>query len=267
MGTGDLDRPIGDIVPHIFKRPILYVRPSDPMLQVATYLAIGPQIYVDGITVLNGETAVGRIGGTHVIQHILLRPNNWLESVASEIMSKPAHVVSAEDELSTALEVFAKTKFAYVPVAIDGKVGTTLCIRDILPQVANDLTSQAAEFSSPLISVSANTSLKQGLGIMLNNGVRNLALVSEEGMTKIANDRIVLEFLASHEGRRAAASKNGLESVAFDQLDLQVPKAVNRNITLQTAAEYLSHVSAPCLLLPENRILTPWDIVMKGKRI
>ena len=39
---------IEDAAPHILRLPILYVDPNIRILQVATFLAIGPEIYVDG---------------------------------------------------------------------------------------------------------------------------------------------------------------------------------------------------------------------------
>ena len=41
-----LDIQIKDVAPHIFQRPILFVESNTQMLQVATFLAIGPEIYV-----------------------------------------------------------------------------------------------------------------------------------------------------------------------------------------------------------------------------
>jgi hypothetical protein len=44
-----LDIQIKDAAPHILRRPFLFVEPNTRMLQIATFLAIGPQIYVDGM--------------------------------------------------------------------------------------------------------------------------------------------------------------------------------------------------------------------------
>jgi hypothetical protein len=55
MQLTELERPITDIVPHIFKRPVLSVSPTDSLFQVGTFLAIGPQIYVDGLVVVDGQ--------------------------------------------------------------------------------------------------------------------------------------------------------------------------------------------------------------------
>ncbi|MGC1928471.1 MAG: hypothetical protein WA667_05805 [Candidatus Nitrosopolaris sp.] len=44
-----------DVASHIFKRPFLFVEPNTRMLQIATFLAIGPQIYVDGVIVMDDK--------------------------------------------------------------------------------------------------------------------------------------------------------------------------------------------------------------------
>ena len=61
MQLTELERPISDIVPHIFSRSVLSVRQADSLLQVGGFLAIGPDIYVDGLVVLDGQKPVGRI--------------------------------------------------------------------------------------------------------------------------------------------------------------------------------------------------------------
>ena len=60
--------------PHIFRRPFLFVESNTQMLQIATFFAIGPQIYVDGITVIDEvqKRPVGRISSKHIISSILV---------------------------------------------------------------------------------------------------------------------------------------------------------------------------------------------------
>ena len=36
-----------------FRRPFLFVEPNSRLLKTATFLAIGPQIYVDGLIVID----------------------------------------------------------------------------------------------------------------------------------------------------------------------------------------------------------------------
>jgi hypothetical protein len=72
------DIQIKNAAPHIFRRPFLFVEPNTSMLQIATFLAIGPQIYVDGLVVVIDDNdkgqrtrPVGRIGSKHIISNFL----------------------------------------------------------------------------------------------------------------------------------------------------------------------------------------------------
>jgi hypothetical protein len=66
---------IKDAAPHIFRRPFLFVESNTQMLQIATLFAIGHQIYVDGIIVIDEvqKRPVGRISSKHIISSIV----NW----------------------------------------------------------------------------------------------------------------------------------------------------------------------------------------------
>ena len=69
------DLRIEDAAPHILRRPILYVEPNTRMLQVAIFLAIGPEIYVDGLLVMDDKVQrgkpIGRISSRHIISSIV----------------------------------------------------------------------------------------------------------------------------------------------------------------------------------------------------
>ena len=259
-------RAISDIVPHIFKRPVLSVSLADSLLQVGTFLAIGPQIYVDGLVVLDGQKPVGRIGAS--TSSSTSWSTGWLvPTAASQIMSHPPSVVEASEPLSVALDIFRKTRFAFVPVTIDGRIATSLSIRDILRVSTCKMVTPVGEMSSQLVSVKYNTSIEKALELMLEKGIRNLAVRNEnnDGIG-IINDRKILEFLLSYEGRRVMASPIGLDAVSVDLLDTGAPRYVKQSIPACIAAEFLSDVNTPCLLLHNNRIVTPWDVVMKGLR-
>lgn len=263
MQLTELERPIRDIVPHIFKRPVLSVNPADSLLQVGTFLAIGPQIYVDGLVVLDGRKLVGRIGGHHIIQYILQHQEGWFQSTASQIMSHEPAAVEACEPLRVALDIFNETRFAFVPITVDGRVATSLSIRDILRVVAGKDVAPVGELSSQLVSVKYITSIEKALELMLEKRIRNLAVTNENNQIRVINDRKILEFLLSYEGRRVIASPMGLDAVSVDFLDMPVPKYVKRSTPAGIAAEFLCDVNTPCLLLPNESIVTPWDIVMK----
>ena len=53
-----------NVFPQIFKRPFIPVVLDTPLYQFSVFLAIGPEIYVDGLVVLekNNQQVVGRLG-------------------------------------------------------------------------------------------------------------------------------------------------------------------------------------------------------------
>ncbi len=126
---------------------------------------------------------------------------------------------------------------------------------------------------------------------MLNKGIRNIGIKEElsahddsggvsstksnrkSRLPHVINDRKILEFLLSHNGREVLR-KNGIAGLADininNNLDIISPTTVKSNTTVSSAAELLMDVHNPCLILEGNEkeeehnyIVTPWDIVMK----
>lgn len=261
-----LQHPISDAVPQIFKRPLLHVDPSDSLLTVATFLAIGPQIYVDGLVVLDSRKPVGIIGGRHTIEYILYHQKDWLQGTASSIMSHPVLALDAGRPLSEALDIFSKTGFAFVPVTINQDVVTILSVRDVLRlAVESKLKTPIGTLSSDVIAIKNNASIGSALEMMLEQGVRSL-IVRENGKTAVLNDRMILEYLLSYKGREAISRKGleGLFAIEVNALDPVEARQADKETPASIAAERLLDVNTPCLLLDTVSIVTPWDIVMKG---
>jgi predicted transcriptional regulator len=260
---------INEAFPHIFKRPLLAVHPSDSLMTVGTFLAIGPQIYVDGLVVIESDRPVGRIGGQHIIQYILDKLDDLPKATASDIMLQPASAIPASSPIGTALDIFAETYFAFVPVTIDNKAVATLSIRDVLKLAASsDLEIPVHQLSSPLFSVKNDVSIGDILETMMDRGVRNVITKDEKDVMRVINDRKVLEFLMSHEGRQMLNRKSlkRIYDVRVDILDMPVAKQIRPTMPASLAAELLSDINTPCLLTSEESITTPWDIVIKGFR-
>ena len=228
-----LDLQIKDAAPHIFRRPFLYVEQNTRMMQLATFLAIGPQIYLDGLVVTNeneharGTKPIGRIGSKQIIFSLLDSDYpDGLETKALQIMDSTVDALEIDSTLASALEVFDKTKFAFVPIVANidnernAEIGSSssvvvaaLAIRDILPLIAKtNITIPIKQISSPLVSVDGNTSITNALNLMIGTGIRNIGIndvsihdddasgsVAEDGgksqLLRIINDRKILEFM------------------------------------------------------------------------
>src|SRR6188472_4174685 len=109
--------PIIDAAAHIFRRPCLFTNRTAQMLKIATFLAMGPQIYADGLVVVDDKKPIGRIGSKHIISNIIdIGYPECLELTALQIMDDFTGSLDKNSSLSKVLEVFNKTKFAFVPI-------------------------------------------------------------------------------------------------------------------------------------------------------
>ncbi|MGC2385188.1 MAG: hypothetical protein WA631_18995 [Nitrososphaeraceae archaeon] len=300
--------PIIDAAAHIFRRPCLFVNPTAQMFQIATFLAIGPQIYADGLVVIDDKKKpIGRIGSKHIISNIIdIGYPECLELTALQIMDDFTESLDMNSPLSKVLEVFDKTKFAFVPITANNssdKIGSTrdsrakeeeeelvasISIRDILPIIAKmNIDRPIKDLSSPLISVNKNSSIRYAIDLMIKRGIRNIGIRGDNGNSsktnnhnnhnkktklRIINDRKILEYLLSHNGR-SIMHANGIDGLAeidiINHLDILSIKKVKYDTTTSKAAEFLMDIRNPCLILEgkeyggDYAIVTPWDIVMK----
>jgi predicted transcriptional regulator len=198
-----LDIQIKDAAPHIFRRPFLFVEANTRMLQIATFLAIGPQIYVDGLVVVSDNDKgqrtrpIGRISSKHIISNILESDYpDCLKTKASQTMDSTVGVLEMDSTLGSAIEIFDKTRFAFAPIVANSdnerkgeidssSLGATaaLAIRDILPLIANaNLSIPIKKISSPLVSVDGNTSITNALSYMIRTGIRNIGINEDESI-------------------------------------------------------------------------------------
>ena len=258
------DISIREAADHIFKRPSLSISPDTLLPQVATFLAIGPQIYVDGIVVIVGKDPVGRISSKHVLQKTInSKYTDWSNTTASELMDRNVLSVEMTSSLATALKIFGGTRFAFLPITDNGSLIASLGIRDILPLIVNtNVDTPARHTSSPTIYVPKETDLNHTLNIMLTNGIRNV-VIQDDNNTYLLNDRKILEFLFSPKAREImTVGKSEIGNLKVDDLDLIPISIISDDITISKAAKLLMDIRTPCVLF-ENSIVTPWDVVMK----
>ncbi|MEM2141470.1 CBS domain-containing protein [Nitrososphaera sp.] len=247
--------------PQIFRRPLLYVSPADSLFHAATFLAVGPQIYADGLVVLDAGRLVGRIGGKHLAKHILWKKERWLDASAGEIGEPLEKPLDADSPLKDALSMFSETRFAFMPVATGGKIVASLSIRDLLGIA--DKTRKAVQLASPITAVQENMGVVEALRFMVDKAVRNLVTMRPDGPYFI-NDRRVLEFLLSHEARQLVQERgfSALDDVPLSHIEFYKGRVMNPDESTSTAASLLSDVCTPCIFIG-YKILTPWDLVMK----
>ena len=257
-----IDIAIRDSVPQIFKRPYLSVLPNTTLMQIAPFMAIGPQIYVDGLVVLEGGNPIGKIGSKQILLTIInSKYPDWLKKTALQIMDSSEISLEMDYPMSRAIDIFNQTSFAFIPITKSGLVVASLSVRDVLPVImTSTFHATLKDIASPLVILSKTTNLKLALNLMFQKKIRNIIVESNNGYG-IINDRKILEFLFSQNGRKIMDSL-GIQAVEIDLVDKLSAMRVSDTTTVSKAAELLMDINIPCVLLNKS-IVTPWDIVMK----
>lgn len=259
-----IDVAIRDSVPQIFKRPYLSVLPNTTLMQIAPFMAIGPQIYVDGLVVLEGEKPIGKISSKQILLAIInSKYPDWLKKTALQIMDTSEISLEMDYPMSRAIDIFNQTSFAFIPITKSGLVVASLSVRDVLPVImTTTFQGTLKDIASPLVILSKTTNLKLALNLMFQKKIRNIIVESNNGYG-IINDRKILEFLFSQNGRKIMNMNSlGIQAVEIDLLDKLSAMRVSDTTTVSKAAELLMDINIPCVLLNKS-IVTPWDIVMK----
>jgi hypothetical protein len=219
-----LDDSVIDVLPHIFERPFLFVYSNTKMVELATYLAIGPQIYADGMLVfqqqeeddekqqkdgvgamkINRQKLIGRISGKHILCQIIKSdfspyPDPLYAKTASEIMDgiTDNEIIKKYSSMRRVIEVFKETRFAFVPI-----IGTSSLKVNHSPNYNNKEAVVTAlsirDFLSLFMGVHRNNSninnnidTQQKISIPVKDISSNLASVSKYDSIKDAIDIMI----------------------------------------------------------------------------
>ena len=187
-----------------------------------------------------------------------------------------AGTVDMNSPLSKALEVFDKTRFAFVPIIAKDDSGNgrsseatevvaSLSIRDILPLIAKtNIDRPIKDLCSQLISVDKNTSIRNAIDFMIKQGIRNIGIKEDMNndddssnnsnnntkLLRIINDRKILEFLLSHNGRKIMQT-NGITGLAdvdiINHLDIISAKKVKYDTTTSKGSRTFDGYTQPML--------------------
>lgn len=271
-----------NVFPQIFKRPFIPIVLDTPLYQFSVFLAIGPEIYVDGLVVLekNNQQVVGRLGSKNILSHLLNTSySEWRSTTADQIMERSykEEIIDINSPVSRVIELFKKTKLAFTPVTKDRNVVAILTIRDFLPIVMNKNnaeTTSISHISSKLTSIDKNTDVLKAIDIMLKKGIRNIGMTKNRNKPSevigVINDRKILEFLLSYTGRQIMKDleQKKISHIRLirltENLDIYPMREVPQDISIKVAAKLLTEMERPFLILEgKDKIVTPWDIVMK----
>jgi hypothetical protein len=172
--------------------------------------------------------------------------------------------VEAADPISKVLTVFGQTKFAFAPVMINGKVVTSITVRDLLHLIVDSKISEPCNsISSPLVKCPSETDLQSAIDLMFQENVRNI-IVEDLARKFVITDRKILEFLLAPAVKHEIQAGKRLDKYSVHSLDLESssPPIRHYDLNIREGARLLTSLENPFLLF-EDSILTPWDVIMK----
>ncbi|MBI2005758.1 MAG: CBS domain-containing protein [Nitrosopumilales archaeon] len=253
-----LDLTIQDEFPHIFNRGTVYVAPDTPIRNIALFLIPLREIYTSGIVVMENNIPIGRISPTHILKKVV--ENGYpqcLAATAKDVMVSIVKEVRATFTLRAVLEIFRDTKFGFSPVMKNELLAGTISTRDFLPFIVKMEVEQPANaIASDLIYINPRISIENTLRIMFEEDIRKIA-IKEKNQVTIVDDRSLLGYLFSWE----TGKPNALD-VDIDVLPKSNVANFPHTISISKAAEELLVKNLPCSI-SEDKIITPWDFVMK----
>ena len=253
-----LDLTIQDALPHIFNKGTVYVAPDTPIRNIALFLIPLRELYTSGIVVMENNIPVGRISPTHILKKVV--ENGYpqcLAATAKDVMVSIVREVRATFTLRAVLEIFRDTKFGFSPVMKNELLAGTISTRDFLPFIVKmGVERPANAIASDLIYINPRISIENTLRIMFEEDIRKIAIKEKDQVT-IVDDRSLLGYLFSWE----TGKPNALD-VDIDVLPKSNVANFPHTISISKAAEELLVKNLPCSI-SEDKIITPWDFVMK----
>jgi len=253
-----LDLTIQDALPHIFNKGTVYVAPDTPIRNIALFLIPLRELYTSGIVVMENNIPVGRISPTHILKKVV--ENGYpqcLAATAKDVMVSIVRDVRATFTLRAVLEIFRDTKFGFSPVMKNELLAGTISTRDFLPFIVKMGVERSANtIASDLIYINHKISIENTLRIMFEEDIRKIA-IKEKNQVTIVDDRSLLGYLFSWE----TGKPNALD-VDIDVLPKSNVANFPHTISISKAAEELLVKNLPCSI-SEDKIITPWDFVMK----
>jgi len=268
---------IKDAFAHIFKRDFMFVSPQTHCTTVMMFLYPAVMCYIDGIVVINDNKPVGRIGSKDVLGYIIKNGfRKFQKSVAADLIEHDEYIAETKT-VEDLLTIIKNTKFSFVPIVDkDEHVITTVSIRDFLPLVAAlDLPIPIISIANKLLVVSDQLTVKNALSIMLDNKIRRLGIEKKDDEVPSIDDKIILTVHNNDGNISIIDDRIILEHMCFNIndprcLNTKLEKLARENsvritsqLTIPETAELLSGKER-CCALPNNHIVTPWDIVIKA---
>lgn len=263
------DRGVLELLPWVLQKVSPTVS-EDLQLMSAGILMTFRQI--DFLPVVRGMSVVGRFAGLHVISNLeKVKDGGIWRLVAKkvgEVCDRSVPQVGSKDTLASVLNSMNSAKFGHGCVLEkNGELVATIALKDVVSYLSGlDVKAglQVKEIASPAVSLPSEATITDLLNTLLTRRIRRVLVRGLEKQV-IADDKVLARQAFSHEGLLALRYT---PKIFFERqlssLALADPGTIRSDKDVAEAWSLIYKNPAECLLVEgENKILTPWDVVLK----
>ena len=211
---------------------------------------------VYGCSVLSQATRTGPAGFANFLKGPCLAASDNLA------------LVSVEDELGALLDAYKSKRlgFAFVHESGNPMKGCIVSMADVLSLFASGAigTQMTVEdVASPMFSMPGDTPLGDALKVMYRHSYRRIFLTGEESCVF---DREIMDHVFSPtvlEGTDPEQRCKDALGESLGAIGKTTPDAISGRTGLGNAASKLLSSKGGCLVVDGEKVVTPWDAVMK----
>jgi len=256
---------IGEALPHVFNRTYPVLEPGTQMLLAVSLLRFH-QIDALPIGFKKLEKKRYAVFGYSTLSKLLqTQPSEYgkfLEQ-SCETAALELSVIPDTREVESLLKTFKSIKFGFAWMEGKFEAGGFASLRDLLTLYEKGIIStdmSVGEVASPIVSLAANTSLRDTINEMFNRRFRRMFV---GGTSKVISDRRIIGYIFSSSKLTEVSKKpQTLLDANLGDLDAMNPEKVSAKSKIKHAATVMRAQIEECLVC-EKGVLTPWDLVMK----
>lgn len=210
--------------------------PQDSMSKAARLMI---ESEIRQLPVFDGEKLLGLVTDEELIHAVVM--DKWGDRMITELMTKKPYVVDEDETVGGVLNLFREHGISHAPVISKGKLAGIVSIIDFVKHLFRPLerprksgfTVEKAKtlggsvreiMSTPVVTVTPGTMLKEAEQIMHKNDIHSLVVVAEDRPIGIITKRDFLEPLAQME------MKERTINVQFSTRDIQLDETRKRYI-------------------------------------
>jgi CBS domain-containing protein len=255
-----LEYSISDILSDILKRQYFLVYTDENIYMASVCLIPAIEAYIDGVVVLEDNKPLGVIGSKHVLQAYYNEGNNVFYKKAKDVMYEIDKWIDEYTSLYSVIDYLKAKRIGFAPIVKDNSVIAVISFRDILRLIAKSrLDIRVSNICSTLITVDPYLNLKDALEIMFSKNIRRVVIRENDNLYFIS-DRDILGFLMDNEFGEDKY-KDPLEAPLIALNKHKLLKISPDTTISEAAREIMKQKAPPSLLVDDNYIVTPLDII------